>query len=304
MTDQRTLGSETAIERDVVVVGAGPAGLMAARTLVAAGRTVAVLEARDRVGGRTWSKTVDGAFLEIGGQWISPDQTELLALVDELGLQTFQRYREGESVYLAPDGTRHTYTGSMFPAGESTTAEMEKLVALLDGDAALPGQGVVSETLNLQAQNRGVPTWLTPVAEVVSGWRADIEADVFPSTLTRVRKRSTSSWVGVTPTSAVSSRCGRPNGVAGSRPPSRAARAVRRPTRDAAARTSSTCSCPSASASRPACASSASPCGLSDPRTKTTKPRRTPRSVVAALRPGMIVSANAWSVASSAATAA
>lgn len=133
VTDQRTLGSETAIERDVVVVGAGPAGLMAARTLVAAGRTVAVLEARDRVGGRTWSKTVDGAFLEIGGQWISPDQTELLALVDELGLETYQRYREGESVYLAPDGIRHTYTGSMFPAGESTIAEMEKLVALLDG---------------------------------------------------------------------------------------------------------------------------------------------------------------------------
>lgn len=133
MTDQRTLGSETAIERDVVVVGAGPAGLMAARTLVAAGRTVAVLEARDRVGGRTWSQTVDGALLELGGQWISPDQTELLGLLDELGLQTYQRHREGGSVYLAPDGTRHTYTGSMFPAGASTIAEMERLIGVLDG---------------------------------------------------------------------------------------------------------------------------------------------------------------------------
>ncbi|MFF0945279.1 flavin monoamine oxidase family protein [Kocuria sp. CPCC 205300] len=133
MTDQRSLGSETAIERDVVVVGAGPAGLMAARTLVAAGRTVAVLEARDRVGGRTWSQTVDGAFLELGGQWISPDQTELLGLLDELGLQTYQRHREGGSVYLAPDGTRHTYTGSMFPAGASTIAEMERLIGVLDG---------------------------------------------------------------------------------------------------------------------------------------------------------------------------
>src|SRR5690349_19688476 len=61
------------LHADVVVVGAGPAGLMAARTLTRAGEKAVVLEARDRVGGRTWSDTVDGAWLEIGGQWISPD---------------------------------------------------------------------------------------------------------------------------------------------------------------------------------------------------------------------------------------
>ena len=63
------------LDRDVVIVGAGPSGLTAARELKKAGLSVAVLEARDRVGGRTWTDTVDGAMLEIGGQWVSPDQT-------------------------------------------------------------------------------------------------------------------------------------------------------------------------------------------------------------------------------------
>lgn len=137
-------GSVPTIERDVVVIGAGPAGLMAARTLQRAGRSVAVLEARDRVGGRTWNGRVrDDAgrdhFIEIGGQWISPDQTRLLELVEELGLETFPRYREGASVYVAPDGTRHTFTGDRMPVSESTAAEIDRLVALMDDLAAEVG---------------------------------------------------------------------------------------------------------------------------------------------------------------------
>ena len=88
------------LKRDVVMIGAGPSGLTAARELKRAGLSVAVLEARDRVGGRTWTDTVDGAMLEIGGQWVSPDQTALLALLEELGLETYSRYREGESIYV------------------------------------------------------------------------------------------------------------------------------------------------------------------------------------------------------------
>lgn len=124
------------LDRDVVIVGAGPAGLTAARELKKAGLSVAVLEARDRVGGRTWTDTIDGAMLEIGGQWVSPDQTELLALLDELGLQTYSRYREGKSVYLGADGRRTVYSGETFPVSGTTAAEMDKLTALLDALAA------------------------------------------------------------------------------------------------------------------------------------------------------------------------
>ena len=124
------------LHADVCIVGAGPAGLTAARRLTQAGKRVVVLEARDRVGGRTWSDTIDGAFLEIGGQWVSPDQTALFALLDELGLETFTRYRQGKNVYLAPDGRRELYTGDMFPAGEKVEAEIERLTGILDDLAA------------------------------------------------------------------------------------------------------------------------------------------------------------------------
>ncbi|MCU1532401.1 MAG: FAD-dependent oxidoreductase [Arthrobacter sp.] len=124
------------IDRDVVIVGAGPAGLTAARELKKAGLSVAVLEARNRVGGRTWTDTVDGAMLEIGGQWVSPDQTALLDLLAELGLQTYPRYRKGKSVYIGADGKRTLYTGDTFPVNETTAAEMDKLTALLDNLAS------------------------------------------------------------------------------------------------------------------------------------------------------------------------
>ncbi|HEY8293765.1 MAG TPA: NAD(P)/FAD-dependent oxidoreductase [Micrococcaceae bacterium] len=120
------------LERDVVVIGAGPSGMTAAWELKKAGLSVVVLEARDRVGGRTWTNVIDGATLEIGGQWVSPDQTALIGLLDELGLKTYDRYRDGESIYIGPDGARTRYTGEMFPVNERTKAEMNRLIGLLD----------------------------------------------------------------------------------------------------------------------------------------------------------------------------
>ena len=86
-------------EVDVVVVGAGLAGLTAARDLEAAGRSIVVLEARDRVGGRLLNHTfADGTVVELGGQWIGPTQHRVRALADELGLALFASYDDGESI--------------------------------------------------------------------------------------------------------------------------------------------------------------------------------------------------------------
>lgn len=86
---------------DVIVVGAGLAGLTAAWALVDAGATVQVLEASDRVGGRTRGGfTADGQWLELGGQWVSAEHTSLRGLVERFGLQLLDAVSPGRVVHV------------------------------------------------------------------------------------------------------------------------------------------------------------------------------------------------------------
>lgn len=104
-------GTET--RTDVVVVGGGLGGLSAARRLAAEGRTVAVLEARDRLGGRTCTvRSADGTAVDVGGQWLGPTQKRALALVEELGLETLEQYSSGRK-HLLLRGRHRTYKGTI-----------------------------------------------------------------------------------------------------------------------------------------------------------------------------------------------
>ena len=91
-----------------------------------------MLEARDRVGGRLWTGEVDGAMLEIGGQWVSPDQDALIETLDELGLETYPRHREGVNVYIGPDGAVKKFEGDIFPVPPATEQEILTLIEKLD----------------------------------------------------------------------------------------------------------------------------------------------------------------------------
>src|SRR3954463_5456713 len=94
---------------DAVVVGAGFAGLAAARRIALAGHSVIVLEARDRVGGRTLNHSIGGgAITELGAGYVGPTQDELFNLAANYGVGTFPVYNLGDNVYFK-DGQRFLY---------------------------------------------------------------------------------------------------------------------------------------------------------------------------------------------------
>lgn len=100
-------------EVDVVVVGAGFAGLSAARAVAAGGAGVAVLEARDRVGGRTVNADLGGgAQVELGGQWVGPTQDRIAALAASVGVDTYPSFSEGENL-LRLDRRLRRYSGTI-----------------------------------------------------------------------------------------------------------------------------------------------------------------------------------------------
>jgi monoamine oxidase len=146
---------------DVVVVGAGLAGLAAARRLVDAGAEVVVLEARDRVGGRTLTvPAADGTPIDHGGQWIGPTQDRIAALAERLGVTTYPSYERGLNTEFR-DGQAIRFDGQL-PDGDPVSAvAMGQAIRELDAMAArvpLEAPWTAEEALAWDSQT--VETWL------------------------------------------------------------------------------------------------------------------------------------------------
>ncbi|MGK8523686.1 flavin monoamine oxidase family protein [Nocardia asteroides] len=98
---------------DFCVIGGGFAGLTAALRLRQTGRSVALLEARDRLGGRTFTEVRDdGSWIDRGGAWFGPGQDRIQALMNEFGVSSYKQYTGGEAMMVV-DGKQHRYTGTI-----------------------------------------------------------------------------------------------------------------------------------------------------------------------------------------------
>jgi monoamine oxidase len=144
-------------EVDVAVIGGGLSGLSAAKDIAKAGKTFAILEARDRVGGRVLNAHIfHGEVEELGAEFVGPTQDRVLDLAADLGLPTYSTYTTGKSI-LYRNGTVTPYdadlgTGGLPPVGSEAQTELATLVAELDRLAS-------ELDVNAPWKHANAPTW-------------------------------------------------------------------------------------------------------------------------------------------------
>ncbi|WP_324189070.1 flavin monoamine oxidase family protein [Nocardia cyriacigeorgica] len=155
---------------DVVVIGAGIAGLVAARALARSRAEVLVLEARDRVGGRLLNAELPGGSpIEVGGQWVGPTQHQVMALIEELGLRTYPTHTAGRHI-AELGGSRSEYTGRIPRVNPLTLLDIARTQLRLDRSARRvartePWEHELAEPLDAQTFD----TWLRRHAHTTGG---------------------------------------------------------------------------------------------------------------------------------------
>jgi monoamine oxidase len=154
--------------QDVIVIGAGFAGLRAARDLTEAGRRVVVLEARDRLGGRTWTRPFggDGAPVEVGGAWFTPEQVEIPRELDRYGLET--------RTYAGPKRVRWRTGGELreaLPVPFEEISELERAMVTIARDAERVRADTLGDVASLSCteyiSRLGVPV---ATADFLAAW--------------------------------------------------------------------------------------------------------------------------------------
>lgn len=144
---------------EVVIVGAGLAGLACARELVKAGHECYVLEARDRVGGRILNGALpNGDPIEIGGQWVGPTQDRILALAAELGIGTYKTYDRGQYIDYR-NGVATPYGGFEDPSGAGVNR-----IPPTDPAAAAEAGEVIERLNRMAAEVPPEAPWSAPSA--------------------------------------------------------------------------------------------------------------------------------------------
>jgi monoamine oxidase len=141
-TDRRappvTVGAVS--EWDVIVIGGGLAGLRTARDLADAGRSVVVLEARDRVGGRGMSAELGGHRIELGGSWFTPEHEQVRAELERYGLAVRDYPPIRYARWLTDGRLRH---GLPVPFDEVAALESALIRVIRDAERVAAGDGVV-----------------------------------------------------------------------------------------------------------------------------------------------------------------
>jgi monoamine oxidase len=128
-------------EADVVIVGAGLSGLIAARDVLAAGREPLVLEANDRVGGRILTEEpIPGVPVELGAQWIGDTHHRMETLASDLGVQIFDQFDEGETTYefageVLRQGEFHGRYGDELSGVDRVLSELDRMASTVPVDA-------------------------------------------------------------------------------------------------------------------------------------------------------------------------